>query len=416
MLTFTQKDRLQTILDCRFHPLSSGVMYNFQQLVDETTQSFQEKFGSEPTWVVAAPGRVNLIGEHIDYNDGFVLPMAIDRYVVIAGGPKDGDSDQATLYSLDLDDMADVPLDADSRPDGKHWSNYLRGVIAGFAELGQTIPPFNAVAHSNVPAGGGLSSSAALEVATATLLEAITGETLELTKKGLICQKAEHEFAGVPCGIMDQFSSVMCQADHVLLLDCRSQETEQVPFLNLDIAVLIINSEVKHELSSGEYGIRRQQCEQAAEQLGVDSLRDYSLELLEQNRDKLEPVIYQRAHHVVSEIARTIAAAECMKAGDWDRLGKLMYESHHSLSKDFEVSCEELDVLVELASTCEGVIGSRMTGGGFGGCTVSLVQSDHLQDVMDSIAKRYKKRTGIEATMFATRPSRGAHVVESVSS
>ena len=395
-------------------------MYKFQELVDETTQSFQKKFGSEPAWIVAAPGRVNLIGEHIDYNDGFVLPMAIDRYVVIAGGPSiqnaDESVDQATLYSLDLNETATVPLDADSRPQSKHWSNYLRGVIAGFAELGQNIPAFNAVVHSNVPTGGGLSSSAALEVATATLLEAITGHTLDLRDKGLMCQKAEHVFAGVPCGIMDQFSSVMCQADHVLLLDCRSQKTEQVPFLNLEIAVLIVNSEVKHELSDGEYGVRRDQCVQAASGLGIKSLRDYSLEQLEQNRDKLQPVVYQRAHHVVTEIARTVAAAESMKSGDWDRLGKLMYESHYSLSKNFEVSCKELDLLVELASTCEGVLGSRMTGGGFGGCTVSLVQAENLSSVMESIGKRYQQETGIEPSMFATRPSQGVHVVKSAGS
>ncbi len=384
-------------------------MSELQSLVEETVQVYRDRFGSEPEWVAAAPGRVNLIGEHIDYNDGFVMPMAINRYVVIAGGHCEGAA--ANLYSVNLDDAAAVPLDATARPRAMHWTNYLRGVIALFAGKGYVVPGFNAVVQSNVPTGGGLSSSAALEVATATLLESATGITMDPVEKALLCQQAEHEFAGVPCGIMDQFSSVLCEQNHVLLLDCRSRTFEQVPFMNEDVSVLITNSGVKHELSDGEYALRRKQCEDAALALQTESLRDVNLADLLKQKDAMDQTIFQRAHHVITEIARTIAASEAMKTGQWNRLGQLMYESHESLSTDFEVSCKELDLLVKIARKTEGVIGSRMTGGGFGGCTVTLVNSEHLDDAMAAIAAGYSAETNIQPAMFATHPSQGAHQV-----
>lgn len=385
-------------------------MSDLQSLVSETVQVYRDRFGSEPDWVAAAPGRVNLIGEHIDYNDGFVMPMAIDRYVVIAGGQCEGYA--ANLYSVNLDDAAAVPLDATSRPEGMHWTNYVRGVIALFAAKGHAVPGFNAVVQSNVPTGGGLSSSAALEVATATLLESVTGITMDPVEKALLCQKAEHEFAGVPCGIMDQFSSVLCEQNHVLLLDCRSETFEQVPFMNEDISVLITNSGVKHSLSDGEYAMRRKQCEDAALALQTKSLRDVNLADLRKQKDAMDEVVFQRAHHVITEIARTIAASDALKTDQWDRLGQLMYESHESLSTDFEVSCKELDLLVKIARKTEGVIGSRMTGGGFGGCTVTLVKTDNLENAMEAIAAGYLAETNIQPAMFATNPSQGAHRVE----
>lgn len=384
-------------------------MSDFQKLVAETTDTFRDRFGEDPQWLVAAPGRVNLIGEHIDYNDGFVMPMAIDRYVVIAGGPCEGAT--ANLYSVNLDDAGSVPLDADSRPSEMHWTNYVRGVIALMAAKGLKVPSFNAVVNSNVPTGGGLSSSAALEVATATLLESATETTMDPVEKALLSQQAEHEFAGVPCGIMDQFSSVLCKQDHVLLLDCRSQTFEQVPFMNEDVSVLITNSGVKHSLADGEYALRRKQCEDAAAALKTDSLRDVTLEDLMKQKDVMDDRVFRRGHHVITEISRTRLAAEAMKSGQWERLGQLMYESHESLSTDFEVSCKELDLLVDLASKTEGVLGSRMTGGGFGGCTVTLVKTDQLESVMSAIAAGYQSETGIEPAMFATNPSEGAHTV-----
>ena len=384
------------------------------ELVAKTSRRFEQRFGEPPRWLVAAPGRVNLIGEHIDYNDGFVLPMAIDRYTVIAAGPAPGE--HATLASDLAEDEATISLAAPKKHATRgHWSNYVAGVIAGCLSRGMRPGGFRAVIGSDVPLGGGLSSSAALEVATATLTEAMAGVTLDPVAKALLCQKAEHEFAGVPCGIMDQFASTLCQADHLMLLDCRSRQVELIPFKDAALTVLIINTNVKHELSGGEYAERRGQCEAAAQKLGVSSLRDATLEQLEAVRDKLAPVEFRRARHAISEIARTAAAAAAMKAGDLAQVGLHMAESHASLRDDYEVSCCELDLLVELADSigrAGGVYGSRMTGGGFGGCTVSLVETGSVDGIGQKIAAAYERETGIPPTILTSRPSRGAHVVK----
>jgi galactokinase len=383
------------------------------QLVKSATDRFQSRYGRPPRWVVAAPGRVNIIGEHIDYNDGFVLPMAIDRYCVIAAD--NGLGQNAVLFSVATDDEVDVPLDAPPRHEIRgHWSNYVTGVIAACVERGMRPPGFQAVIESAVPVGGGLSSSAALEVATATLIEAMTGTPLVPIEKALVCQWAEHHYAGVPCGIMDQFASVMCHTNHLMLLDCRSRHIEQIPFSDDSITVLIINTNVKHELSGGEYAERRGQCESAARKLGVTSLRDASLAQLEDQRNRLDPVEFRRARHAIGEIARTIEAADAIKAGDWPVVGRLMYASHQSLRDDYEVSCRELDLLVDLArgiGSEGGVIGSRMTGGGFGGCTVSLVRTSRVDNAAQELAQAYRAQTGIEPSILTSRPSRGAHVI-----
>ncbi|MEX0643229.1 MAG: galactokinase, partial [Pirellulales bacterium] len=368
-------------------------------LVTSAFDNFHIRYGRDPRWIVAAPGRVNIIGEHIDYNDGFVLPMAIDRYCVIAAGEKHIDVEHiandegadhlsfvmrsvslsATIFSAATDDEAVIPLDAPARHSTLgHWSNYVAGVLAGCAARGMRPPGFQAVVESAVPVGGGLSSSASLEVATATLVEAMTGVQLEPVEKALLCQQAEHEYAGVPCGIMDQFASVMCHTNHLLLLDCRSRHVEHIPLFDPTITVLIFNTNVKHELSGGEYAERRGRCEVAARKLGVASLRDATLTKLEANRSLLDPVEFRRARHAISEIARTTEATSAIKAGDWPLVGRLMFASHDSLRDDYEVSCHELDLLVEFArgiGSDGGMIGSRMTGGGFGGCTVSLVRT-----------------------------------------
>lgn len=375
---------------------------------------FKEKFSAEPDVVVAAPGRVNLIGEHIDYNDGFVLPMAIERYTVIAARVDPENESTATLYSVDMDQQVEISLVDPVKQENSHWSNYAAGVVAGFVQdKGISIPGFQAVAKSNVPIGGGLSSSASLEVAVATVIEAIAGQTIPKVDKGLVCQKAEHEFAGVPCGIMDQFSSVLCESDHLLLLDCRDQSFQQIPFSNPDIVVLIINSEVKHELTGGEYAQRRSQCEAALEILGARSYRDVTLQQVQEKKDDLDEVTYNRAHHVVTEIARTLKTAEAMKKNAWQTVGELMYASHASLRDDFEVSCKELDVLVDIASKTDGVIGARMTGGGFGGCIVALVQGNKADSISDSICRDYESQTGVKPSAFKTRPGQGAHVIKS---
>jgi galactokinase len=385
-----------------------------EQLVSKASQRYVLRFGTQPRWLVAAPGRVNIIGEHIDYNDGFVLPMALDRYTVMAAGPTS--SDTAVVVSDAARDEALVSLATPRRhPTLSHWSNYIAGVMAGFSQRGTQLIGFQAVIGSDVPVGSGLSSSAALEVATATLLEAMTGEALDPVAKALLCQQAEHSFAEVPCGIMDQFASVMCKADHLMLLDCRSQNIEQIAFTDPAITVLILNSNVKHELSDGEYAQRRLQCQAAARALGAESLRDVTLDQLKAAGSEMAMAEYRRARHVIGEIARTVEAARAIRASDWPRVGRLMYASHESLRDDYEVSCRELDLLVNAArkiGPAGGVIGSRMTGGGFGGSTVSLVETAKAQQVADQISEVYGRETGITATALTSRPSRGAHVVQ----
>jgi galactokinase len=297
-----------------------------------------------------------------------------------------------------------------------HWTSYVWGVLDLCQKRQLATGPIDILVHSTVPVGGGLSSSAALEVATATLVEAITQRKLDPVEKALLCQKAEHEYAGVPCGIMDQFSSVMGRANRLILLDCRSAQAELVPLDGDDVSVLITNTNVKHELTGGEYAERRGQCEAAARQLHVRSLRDCSVAQLAAQQSQLEPVLLQRARHVVGEIDRTTRAAEAIRSSAWEKAGELMYASHQSLQRDYEVSCEELDLLVELAGqlgVAGGVYGSRMTGAGFGGCTVSLVKSNHVASIAQQLLNGYQAKTGIRPTMFLSRPAEGAYVVVS---
>jgi galactokinase len=389
---------------------------SLKEQVAGVRQRFAEVFGPPPEWVAAAPGRVNLIGEHTDYNAGFVFPLAIERYVVIAGGRSKTPAaeDRVQVHSSLLGETAEFSLTR-LEPQRRDWTSYLRGAIAGCLDRGMALGPLNLLVDSKVPLGGGLSSSAALVVATATLIEAVTGRTIDPVEKARLCQKAEHEYAGMPCGIMDQFSSALGAEGKLLLIDCRSETAELIPLDDPNVAVLVINSNVKHELTGSEYPERRSQCEQAAKLLGVTALRDVSSSQLEADQGKLEPLLYRRARHVVGEIERTLQAARALQAGEWPLVGELMYASHASLRDDYEVSCPELDVLVELAQEVGadgGVIGARMTGGGFGGCIVALVRSGREREIAERIGAEYLQRTGIETTAFVTKPARGAHIVE----
>ena len=383
-------------------------------LGQSVANQFTQAYGRPPQWVAAAPGRVNVIGEHTDYNDGFVFPMAIDRYTVIAAAPVQGT--EIELRSTVEKAPAKIDLAQPLHPQHRGtWYNYPLGVIAGFQARGAKIVAFQALIHSTVPLGGGLSSSAALEVATATLLESITGQKLDPVDKALLSQQAEHEYAGMPCGIMDQFISVMGKKDQILLLDCRSRKTELVPLSDPAVELLITNTNVKHELTGGEYAKRRAQCEQAARVLGVASLRDADAEMLERARAKMDPIVYRRAKHVISEIERTLHAAEGVRASNWPTVGQLMYASHASLRDDYEVSCAELDAVVEIAQSLGikgGVFGCRMTGGGFGGCTVALVEANKVPSISAHIAAEYERRTHIKPTLFVSRPAAGATVLK----
>ena len=390
---------------------------SLKHLADRAATRFIERFAREARWIVAAPGRVNLIGEHTDYNGGFVLPMAIERYVAIAADQRVVDpatEPTVRLFSSELNQDDAFSLASLAPTGSRNWSDYVRGVVAGCIDAGMDVPAFDAIIDTTVPVGGGLSSSAALEVATATLLETITGHLFEPREKARLCQKAEHEFAGMPCGIMDQTSSVMGQPDHLMLLDCRSLAIEFIPLNDPAVTVLIINSNVKHQLTGSEYPTRRAQCQEAARLLNVEQLRDATLGNLAAMQAAMEPVLVQRARHVISEIARTRETAVAISEGDWQGAGRLMYESHESLKRDFEVSTNELDLLVELARSVGydgGMWGSRMTGGGFGGCTVSLVRTDAESAIADQICREYERRTGIRPSIFSSRPSGGPQVL-----
>ena len=380
-------------------------------LVATAKTSLQTHLGTTATVVAAAPGRVNLIGEHIDYCDGFVMPFAIERYIVIAATPNG--TTQARVATAFDTTPALIDLAVPQQVAEPKWSNYLRGVIHGFQQRGLTVPGFDAFIVSSVPVGGGLSSSAALECATATLLEALTGNSLATRDKALLCQKAEHDFAHVPCGIMDQFTSAFGTENRLVLIDCRSGEPTLVPFENPALTVLVANTKVHHELSDGGYASRRKATEDGLKIIGKPSWRDVTADDVAAAWDQLGSPVDRRSRHVVGEIARTIDAAKALERTDFEALGPLMAASHDSLRDDFEVSCPELDILVNIAreiGRAGGVIGARMTGGGFGGSTVTLCESSKAPAIAAKLAADYHAATGIEPEIFASRPSRGAHL------
>ncbi|XP_074745184.1 galactokinase [Strix uralensis] len=357
-----------------------------------------------------APGRVNLIGEHTDYNGGFVLPMALQLGTVLVGSPTQDGTISILTTSAEADEPHRVQFPAPCQgsplsPGQPRWANYVKGVIQHYR--GGPVPGFNAVIASDIPLGGGLSSSAALEVATYTFLQQLCPDDGDLVAKALACQKAEHTFASMPCGIMDQFISVMGKEGHALLIDCRSLETVPVPLADASLAVLITNSNVRHTLTGSEYPTRRRQCEEAAATLGKGSLRDATMAELEAARSRLGEEVYRRARHVVGEIARTAQAAKALQDRDYRTFGRLMVESHNSLRDDYEVSCPELDELVAAALEVNGVYGSRMTGGGFGGCTVTLLEAGAAERAQHHIQEKYSGT----ATFYLTKPSSGAKVL-----
>jgi len=388
---------------------------SLKELTACISAEFQKNYGRVPRWIAAAPGRVNVIGEHTDYNDGFVLPMAIELYTIMAGDKRPDGKDVITFRSTSQQHETVVDLSAPMKPASPRWGNYPRGIVAGFLARGINPGGLDVLLQSTVPVGSGLSSSAALEVATATLLEAVTGKTIDPVEKALLAQKASHDFANVPCGIMDQFISALGREGHLLLLDCRTLQTELVPMTDTSVELLIINTNVKHDLGSGEYAERRAECDEAAKILGTKSLRDATPDQLEKAKAQLSDVVYRRARHVIGEIQRTLHAAEGIRQSNWATVGQFMYASHYALRDDYEVSCKELDAVVEIAEDIGyrgGVYGCRMTGGGFGGCCVALVKADAVESISEKIAADYKAETGIEAAIFSSRPSAGATILK----
>ncbi len=380
-------------------------------LADEARASLKAIFDVDSTLVAAAPGRVNLIGEHIDYCDGFVLPLAIERYIVIAARPND-----STIARVGTtgQETTEIDLTGNQEISEPKWSNYLRGVIQGFMNLNYQIPGFDAYIVSSVPLGAGLSSSAALECAFATLLEGLVDTVLPTAVKSLLAQKAEHDFAGVPCGIMDQFASAFGTKDQLILIDCRTGEPEMVPFSDPTLSIIVANTNVSHDLSDGEYGARRKDTEDGLTLIGKSSWRDVTMDDLYARQAEMGDRIFRRSRHIVTEIARTIEAVKAFKSGDFSNIGTLMEGSHRSLRDDFEVSCDELDLMVALAQEIGfegGVLGARMTGGGFGGSSVTLCRTADVENIAAQMQERYLAQTGITPLLFATRPGIGAHLL-----
>lgn len=385
---------------------------DLSDLVSDAAAGLLARLHAKATITAAAPGRVNLIGEHIDYCDGFVMPFAIDRYIVIAGCANG--SSIARISTAMCEEIASIDLSTPQVEAEPKWSNYIRGVLRGFQNRGHQIPGFDAYILSSVPGGAGLSSSAALECATATFLEGLLDTRLQTREKALLCQKAEHDFAHVPCGIMDQFASAFGKVNRLVLIDCQSGEPELVPFENPDFTVLVSNTMVHHELSDGGYAARRKHTEDGLAILGKPSWRDATDADVLNHWDHLGDPVNRRSRHVVGEISRTIAAAAALARNDFEALGPLMAASHDSLRDDFEVSCPELDIMVDIARNIGrngGVIGARMTGGGFGGSTVTLCESCKAPEIAATLAAEYEKATGIQPQIFASRPSKGAHLV-----
>ena len=370
---------------------------------------FQRVFGGR-SQIVRAPGRVNVIGEHTDYNDGFVMPAAIGFYTWIAAAKRADRVVQA--YSGYFDETVSLSLDALAGPPRKHWSDFVRGVAAVLEAAGHKLSGANLVIHGEVPLGAGLSSSASLEVATAVALTSISEIDIPRLELVQLCQKAEHQYVGTLCGIMDQFIATFGAAGHALMLDCRSLDYQLLP-LPRDLRLVVCNSMIRHELASGEYNRRRADCEAAVNLLRphlpeIRALRDVDVANLETYQHVLPPTIYRRCRHVITENQRVLAAAKALQSGDADHFGHLMYQSHASLRDDYQVSCKELDLLVDLASSTPSVYGARMTGGGFGGCTVNLVRADAAASFQARIAQAYREQTGTTADIYVCQPAQGA--------
>jgi galactokinase len=389
------------------------------EIIDEITTIFQEKFGQGPAHVARAPGRVNLLGEHVDYNDGFVLPAAIDRATYIAFSP--ATSQHTTLVAADFNEQAffsprTIPTKSqtDSAP-LPEWAHYPAGVMWALLEEDLSIPAMNAVYTSNVPRGSGLSSSASVEMAFVIAWQTLGGWTLSPMRRALLGQKAENQYVGVNCGIMDQFASACGAENKLLLLDCRSLEWQTSPWPE-NVAIVIADTAVRRKLTSGAYNKRREACEEAVRLLKQDlpnikALRDVSTEDFNRLSAKLPDEVSKRSRHVVEEIERAKQAPALLESGDIQSFGTLMNKCHISLRDLYEVSCPELDTMVRIAQAIEGCYGARLTGAGFGGCTVNLVAREIVDTFARRLATEYESETGYHPEIYISHPSNGAALI-----
>ncbi|MDY0093360.1 MAG: galactokinase [Candidatus Vecturithrix sp.] len=381
------------------------------QKIEDIVSAYRRQFDSSPAMLVSAPGRVNLIGEHTDYNDGFVLPMAIDKQIVIGGTLRE--DAHVRVYSLNFEELAEFSLEM--LVNTHSWGDYLKGVMCEFLNSGYALKGFDAVIGGNVPRGAGLSSSAAIEVATAFFLTQLHDISMPPEQMAKLCQRAENLFVGVNCGIMDQFISRLGQQDHALFLDCRDLSYQQIPFQLEGYTLVICNSNVERKLVDSAYNERRAQCEEGVGRLQIriphiTALRDVSSAQLAEHADLLPPLVYQRCRHVITENERVMEAAQVLQSGNLERFGGLLNQSHDSLRDDYEVSCRELDILVEIARGIDGTLGARMTGAGFGGCMISLVSTADLKHFQTVLLTEYANRTGIQVDIYTSTAQDGARV------
>lgn len=376
-----------------------------QQNIDSI---FESRFGGHGT-IYASAGRINLIGEHTDYNGGFVFPGAIDKLMMAEIRPNG--TDKVRAYSFDLDDYAEFGLNEADAPT-QSWARYIFGVCREVLKRGGKVEGFDTAFAGNVPLGAGLSSSAALESCFANAINDIFNDnSIDKFELARIGQSTEHNYCGVNCGIMDQFASVFGKKDHLMRLDCRSMEFEYFPFKPEGYKLVLVDSVVKHELADSPYNKRRASCERVAKRLGIETLRDATMEMLDAIKTDITAEDYFRAKFVIEEKERVLAVCDALVAGDYDTVGRCMYETHHGLSKDYEVSCEELDYLNDIAKEC-GVTGSRIMGGGFGGCTVNLVKDELYEPFIATVKEKFKARYGHEPKIYPVVVSDGARIYE----
>jgi galactokinase len=377
---------------------------------NELLQSFQARYSRQPR-IFRAPGRVNLIGEHTDYNDGFVFPMALDRYTAVAISAR---ADRTiAVHSVNINDEITFSLD-DNHSRRGHWSDYIAGIAHMLEKSGYGLPGADLLVNSDVPVGAGLSSSAALEISSALAFLGLIGKQLPGAQLAKLGQAAENQFVGMNCGIMDQFISVHGQADHALFLDCRSLDFQQVPLPSDQSRIVVCNTMVKHELGASEYNNRRRECEEGVRLMQshwpeIHALRDLTLAEFDGVKMELPAIVSKRCRHVISEDERVLASIKSLQSGDLASFGMLMNESHDSLRDDYEVSCQELDAMVEIARAADGCLGARMTGGGFGGCTVNLVELGSVDSFCRQVSAGYRDRTGLTPAIYISVPAQGAH-------
>ena len=384
-----------------------------QSLITSVREKFQQRFGETPQ-VFRSPGRVNIIGEHTDYNNGFVLPAAIDKAVYV--GISKRSDDQIFLYSEEFNEEHNTDL-VTVMPTDKQWPNYILGVVDQLKKRGYEIHGFNLNIDGDVPVGAGLSSSAAVECSVVFALNEIFELGIEKEELAEIGQKAEHTFAKVMCGIMDQFASVFGKEDHVIKLDCQTLDYEYVPLKLEGYKLLLLNTNVKHSLASSEYNTRRAECAEGVELINsggenVTSLREVTIDMLDRHVKPQNETVYRRCKYVVEENQRLLTACEALQNGDLETLGQKMYGSHDGLSKEYEVSCKELDFLVEAVRDNPAVLGARMMGGGFGGCTINIVKEEEIDTLVQQLTTQYKEAMGLELTSYVAQIENGSSAIQ----